>query len=153
MTVLIDIRSWLAPTGPLPHWLGDPVLRRPLLVLIEDDISIAHMYRLQLVSDGFEVLLAGDGAEGLNLISQSRPDLVLLDIRLPRMQGLEVLKSVQADADLARVPVLILSNYGEPGIVQEGLSLGARDYLIKSQTTPVQLSARVREFIPDDLAG
>lgn len=153
MTVLIDFRSWLAPTAPMPFWLGDQSLRRPRLVLIEDDTSIAQMYRLQLVSDGFEVLLAGDGAEGLRLIGQARPDLVLLDIRLPLMQGLDVLKSVQADADLARVPVLILSNYGEPGMVQEGLSLGARDYLIKSQTTPIQLSARVRDFIPNDLAG
>lgn len=153
MTVLIDFRSWPAPAAPMPLWLGDQGLRRPRLVLIEDDTAIAQMYRLQLMSDGFEVLLAADGAEGLLLIGQSRPDLVLLDIRLPRMQGFEVLRTVQADADLARVPVLILSNYGEPAIVQEGLTLGARDYLIKSQTTPIQLSARVRDFIPNDVAG
>lgn len=153
MTLYFDYRSCLPLTAPPPYWLGDFGLRRPRLLLIEDDLAIAQMYRLQLVSDGYEVLLAGDGVEGLKLIGESRPDLVLLDIRLPRMQGLELLRSVQASPEMSRVPVLILSNYGDPGMVHEGLSLGARDYLIKSQTTPVQLSMKVRELVPPQLAS
>ncbi|MDQ6691243.1 MAG: response regulator [Candidatus Dormibacteraeota bacterium] len=152
MTLHLGYRSGPQPVLPFSHWLGDVGVRRPTLVMIEDDLAIAQMYRMQLVMDGYQVLLATDGAAGLKLIDESRPDLVLLDIRLPRMQGLDVLRSVQASDETATIPVLILSNYGEPGMVHEGLRLGARDYLIKSQTTPVQLSMRVRELVPPQLA-
>jgi two-component system, sensor histidine kinase and response regulator len=118
------------------------------VLLIEDDLSIALMYQLQLVSDGYEVELATDGATGLRQVQDAPPDLVLLDIRLPKLPGLDVLRAIAVDPRLAGVPVLILSNYGEPAMVRQGLELGARDYLIKSQTTPIQLSMRLRDYLP-----
>jgi DNA-binding response OmpR family regulator len=120
------------------------------VVLIEDDLAIAQMYQLQLVTDGFQVELATDGATGLRKVQDAPPDLILLDLRLPRLAGLDVLRAISLDPGLVGVPVLILSNYGEPDMVREGLQLGARDYLIKSQTTPIQLSARLRDFLPPD---
>jgi CheY-like chemotaxis protein len=86
---------------------------------------------------------------GLQQVQDAPPDLVLLDIRLPRLPGLDVLRAITLDPGLAGVPVLILSNYGEPSMVKEGLQLGARDYLIKSQTTPIQLSMRLRDYLPE----
>jgi DNA-binding response OmpR family regulator len=118
--------------------------------LIEDDLAIALMYQLQLVTDGYEVELAMDGASGLRHLQDAPPDLVLLDLRLPQLPGLDVLRAIAEDPRLAGVPVLILSNYGEPAMVREGLELGARDYLIKSQTTPFELSMRLRDFLPTD---
>ena len=122
------------------------------VLLIEDDQSIALMYKLQLVADGYGVELATDGVSGLRQAQEVPPDLVLLDLRLPRMAGLDVLRAIFLDPRLVGVPVLILSNYGEPAMVREGLELGARDYLIKSQTTPIQLSMRLRDYLPADKA-
>ena len=133
------------------HRLGARERRKPRIALIEDDVAIAMMYQLQLVVDGYDVVLAADGASGLHLLQESPPDLVLLDLRLPKMPGLDVLRSITVDPRLAGIPVLILSNYGEPSVVREGLGLGARDYLVKSQTTPVQLSTRLREYLPPEL--
>jgi DNA-binding response OmpR family regulator len=123
--------------------------RRPRIALIEDDGAIAVMYRLQLVSDGFDVEIARDGVSGLHVVQESSPDLILLDVRLPRMSGLDVLEAIRQDPRLAAVPVLVLSNYGESDVIDRSLELGARAYLIKSQTTPVELSAKVRELLPD----
>jgi two-component system, sensor histidine kinase and response regulator len=134
----------------LSHHLSARLERKSRVLLIEDDLSIALMYQLQLVSDGYEVELATDGASGLRRLQESPPDLVLLDIRLPSMPGLDVLRAIGLDPRLAGVPVLIFSNYGEPAMVREGLELGARDYLIKSQTTPVQLSMRLRDYLPPE---
>lgn len=120
----------------------------PRVALIEDDLAIATMYRLQLEADGYEVAHATDGATGLHLLQQAPPDLVLLDIRLPQVPGLDVLRLISADPRLAAIPVLILSNYGEPSMIHEGLQLGAREYLVKSQTTPAQLSERLRAYLP-----
>jgi DNA-binding response OmpR family regulator len=133
------------------HGIDARESRKPRVVLIEDDIAIALMYQLQLVGDGFQVELATDGASGLRLVQESPPDLILLDLRLPKLPGLDVLRSISLDPRLAGIPVLILSNYGEPSVVREGLGLGARDYLIKSQTTPVELSLRLRDYLPPEL--
>lgn len=134
--------------GALLHRVSESGRRRPRIAMIEDDQVIATMYRLQLEADGFDVVLAVDGIAGLHLVQERPPDLILLDIRLPGMQGLEVLRTIQGDPRLAHLPVLLLSNYGEPGMIQEGLELGARDYLIKSQTTPVELTVKLRQHLP-----
>jgi DNA-binding response OmpR family regulator len=139
-----------APSPFLYRRLDTGDQRKMRLVLIEDDLAIALMYQLQLVTDGFEVELATDGASGLRKVQDGPPDLILLDLLLPRLQGMDVLRAIGNDPRLAGVPVLILSNYGEPDMVKEGMQLGARDYLIKSQTTPIQLSTRLKEFLPPE---
>ena len=140
--------------SPFPFQRLDSLQRRkPKIALIEDDVAIAMMYQLQLVDDGYDVELATDGASGLRLVQDSPPDLILLDLRLPKLPGLEVLRSIAIDPRVAGIPVLILSNYGEPSVVQEGLGLGAREYLVKSQTTPLDLSTRLREYLPPELLG
>jgi DNA-binding response OmpR family regulator len=147
----LTLLPWPVPAltpSPYLRRLDDGGPRRARVLLIEDDTSIALMYQLQLVNDGYDVELATDGVSGLQRVQDAPPDLVLLDIRLPRLPGLDVLRAITLDPGLAGVPVLILSNYGEPSMVKEGLQLGARDYLIKSQTTPIQLSMRLRDYLP-----
>jgi len=129
-------------------WLDPGDQRRPRILMIEDDLTIATMYRHQLQADGFEIELATDGATGLHRAQSSPPDLVLLDVRLPRMGGIEVLTALVADPRLAAVPVLILSNYSDGAIVREGMALGAREYLVKAQTTPAELAEKIREHLP-----
>ncbi len=144
--------AWLpAASGQSAFWLGAdlslPDQRRRTVLLVEDDVAIANMYRYQLAADGFRVFQAYDGEQGLSSIHDLRPDLVLLDIRLPRLEGFAVLERMQASPSLAAIPVLILSNFAEPAMLERGLALGAVDYLIKSRTTPVQLSMKVRALL------
>ena len=120
--------------------------KRPLILLVEDDHMMAEMYSFQLERDGYQVETVTDGKQGLDAIRRRRPDLVLLDLRLPVMEGFEVLESLANDP--TRPPILILSNYGDSRMASRGLQLGARDYLIKSATTPITLSEKVRSIVP-----
>ena len=116
------------------------------VLLIEDDSALAQMYRVKLERDGYTVDVAGDGEEALGRIGERLPDLIFLDIRLPKMDGLAFLERLR-DSDRTRnIPVVIVSNYSEEELVSRGLQLGALEYLIKSQTTPGQLSQGVPEW-------
>jgi two-component system, cell cycle response regulator len=113
------------------------------VLLIEDDIAAAEMYRLRLVSDGYTVVVAEDGAQGLEMAGSELPDFIYLDIRLPRIDGFEVIERLRANPETARIPVIILSNFGEPEFRDRGLKLGALEFLVKSDTTPSRLSETV----------
>ena len=110
------------------------------VLLIEDDEAAAEMYRLRLAADGYTVLIASDGEQGLRRAVEDRPDLIYLDVRLPKMDGFEVLERLRADVATAAIPVVIVTNYGEPELQQRGLSLGALEFLVKADTTPARLS-------------
>jgi DNA-binding response OmpR family regulator len=119
------------------------------VLFIEDDPTVAQMYKLKLELDGYHVDMAKDGEEGLKLAHELRPDLIFLDIRLPKMDGFEVLEQLRAADDTRHIPVVILSNYGERELVERGLKLGALEYLIKSQTTPANLSRGVEGWLKE----
>jgi DNA-binding response OmpR family regulator len=116
------------------------------VLLVEDDVALAQMYRVKLERDGYAVDVAGDGEAALREIDQSVPDLIFLDIRLPKMDGLSFLERLRQSPRTRNVPVVIVSNYSEEELVSRGLQLGALEYLIKSQTTPGQLSQGVRDW-------
>src|SRR5579859_3507691 len=117
------------------------------VLFIEDDPTVAQMYKLKLELDGYRVLMAKDGEEGLRLATENPPDIVFLDIRLPKMDGFAVLEALRSSEQTRDVPVVILSNYGERELVERGLKLGALEYLIKSQTTPANLSRGVEGWL------
>jgi DNA-binding response OmpR family regulator len=119
------------------------------VLFIEDDAAVAEMYRLKLELDGYTVTIAPDGEHGLKLAKENPPDIIFLDIRLPKMDGFAVLEALRADPTLLHVPVIILSNYGEAELVDRGLKLGALDYLIKAETTPSTLSRGVGKWIKE----
>ena len=108
---------------------------------------MAQMYRLKLELDGYTVDVAADGLTALEKVRASRPDLIFLDLRLPKLDGLGVLERLRADASTAAIPVVILSNWNERELVERGVSLGALDHMIKSQTTPARLSQRLKEWL------
>ena len=105
------------------------------------------MYRLKLELDGYAVDVAGDGITALEKARTLRPDIVFLDLRLPKLDGLAVLERLRADTSTAAIPVVILSNWNERELVERGVSLGALDHLIKSQTTPARLSQRLKDWL------
>jgi DNA-binding response OmpR family regulator len=120
------------------------------VLFVEDDPTVAQMYRLKLELDGYQVIMAKDGEEGLRLAREVDPDIVFLDIRLPKVDGFSVLEGLRAADRTRNVPVVILSNYGEQDLVERGLRLGALEYLIKSQTTPAHLSRGVENWLKEE---
>ena len=126
----------------MDHRDGDEVR----VLLVEDDTALAQMYRVKLERDGYTVQVAGDGEEALKLLDGELPDLIFLDVRLPRMDGLTFLERLRAGDRTKNIPVVIVSNYSEEELVSRGLQLGALDYLIKSQTTPGQLAQGIRDW-------
>jgi DNA-binding response OmpR family regulator len=139
-----------AATLPWGYRVGAGVKRRPRILLVEDDADMAAMYRLQLERDEFEVAVSGDVAGALAMV-RSRPfDALLLDLRLRGGTGFDVLEAVRADDRLAAIPVLVLSNYGDPATVGRALGLGAAGYLVKSVTSPPELAARLRSLLSRD---
>ena len=117
------------------------------VLFVEDDPAVAQMYKLKLELDGYAVDVAGDGVEAVRMATGSPPDLIFLDIRLPKMDGLGVLEALRHDERTREVPVVILSNYSERELVERGLKLGALEYLIKSQTTPAKLAGGVESWL------
>ena len=117
------------------------------VLFVEDDVSVAQMYRLKLELDGYTVEVAGDGLVALEKAKTMHPDIIFLDIRLPKLDGLGVLERLRADPSTAPIPVVILSNWNEKELVERGVKLGALDHLIKSQTTPALLSQRLKGWL------
>jgi DNA-binding response OmpR family regulator len=117
------------------------------VLLVEDDQSVLEMYRLKLELDGYRVSTAVDGEEGLRKAGDLRPDIIFLDIRLPKMDGFEVLRRLRSQETTRQIPVIILSNYGEDDLVARGLRLGAHEYLIKARTTPSSLSEGIDDWL------
>ena len=120
------------------------------IAIIEDDALLAEMYSQKFKKDGYEVVRAGDGEQGLKLIKQEKPNLILLDIMMPKMNGLQVLQAIKADTDeqIRNIPTILLTNLAR-GMhdVNKGLELGAVAHLIKSKVKPVDVVAKVKEVL------
>ena len=129
------------------HQLSDARESVVRVLLVEDDPEVAQMYRLKLELDGYSVQVAGDGVEALQSATNDPPDILFLDIRLPKMDGLGVLEVLREDERTRNLPVVILSNYSERELVDRGLKLGALDFLIKSQTTPARVAGGVPAWL------
>jgi CheY-like chemotaxis protein len=119
------------------------------VLLIEDDPAVLEMYRMKLELDGYRVNVAVDGEEGIERATELKPDIIFLDIRLPKKDGFEVLQALRQNEDTAAIPVIMLSNYGEKELVDRGLKLGAHEFLIKAQTTPSSLSEGIGEWLKE----
>lgn len=119
--------------------------RKLRVLLVEDDLVIAEMYRAQLEHDGYEVQLATTGRSGFAMINAIAPDIVLLDVLLPDWNGFDLM-SEMSKLDV-RPPIVILSNYGDPAMVDHGVSLGAIEYLVKSRVDPGQVSRSIPAWI------
>ncbi len=117
------------------------------VLLVEDDKMILDMYTLKFTQEGYEVTQAENGKDGLELAKKINPDIVLLDIILPQMDGFTVLKNLKADPKMKDIPVVLLTNLGQDGDVKKGIELGAVDYLIKANFTPSQVVDKVKSVI------
>jgi two-component system alkaline phosphatase synthesis response regulator PhoP len=113
------------------------------ILLVEDEISFRTIYQDMLDSGGFQVLAAADGEAGLQMALSQKPDLVLLDLNLPKLHGFEVLKSIRENKTTNGMPVIILTVQGSDKDIKKGAELGATDYLIKGMCTPMETFKRI----------
>ncbi len=113
------------------------------ILLVEDEEIIIDLLQRKLSREGYEVSTARDGEECLRVIRGIKPDLVLLDIIMPKMGGLEVLEEMQKDVDLNKIPVIVISNSGQPVELDRAQRFGARDWLVKTQFDPQEVIDKV----------
>jgi len=120
------------------------------ILIIEDDPFLGGILKHKLTAAGLETELIADGAMGLDAISRSKPDLILLDIILPTMNGYEILESKQQNPDIKDIPVIVVSNSGQPVEISRILSLGVKDYVVKAQFDPEEVLFKVRSHLQEE---
>ena len=117
------------------------------VLIVEDDPILQKAIQDYLKSDGFEVEVASDGEEGLQMAKTKNPELILLDIILPKLNGFEVLKAVKADEKIQKVPIILLTNLGGMNDVEKALALGASTYLVKSDYSMGEISQKIKDTL------
>lgn len=117
------------------------------IALCEDDQFISNMYVTKLQLSGFEIHHAEDGEAGVAMIKEIKPDLILLDILMPKKSGFEVLEEIKADPTTKDIPVILLTNLSQKEDVDRGLQLGAKDYLIKAHFTPREVVEKINKVL------
>jgi len=117
------------------------------ILIVEDDKFLRELIGQKLIKEGYKTTEAIDGEDGMKKIKEEKPDLVLLDLILPGIDGFEVLSRIKDDPAFSKIPVIILSNLGQKDDVEKGLKLGAVDYLIKAHFTPGEIIDKIKKAI------
>ena len=117
------------------------------ILVIEDDVFLRRIISRKLLKEGYSVIEAIDGEKGLKTVKEEKPDLVLLDLVLPEMDGFEVLGKIKKDPVVSEIPVIVLSNLGEKNDIERGLKAGAADYLVKAHFTPGEIINRIEAVL------
>jgi DNA-binding response OmpR family regulator len=123
---------------------------RKLIVLVEDEEILSNLLIQKLEKNGFEVKSALDGETGLNLILETKPDLVLLDMLLPKLGGIGILEKLAEQKILPALPVIVISNSGQPVEIDRALQMGVRDYLIKINFNPDEVMEKVHKVMSSE---
>ena len=117
------------------------------ILLAEDDLQLIDMYKKKFELEGFDVTLAEDGKKTLAILEEERPDIVLLDIMMPEINGIEVLKNIRENDETKDLLVIILTNLSNESTAEEIYRYGATDYLVKAELTPIQVVDKVKEIL------
>lgn len=121
--------------------------KKSKILIIEDDVFLSNIYNKKFFNNGYEVILASDGKKGLSLAKQKKPDIILLDIMLPIMNGFEVLEEIRKDDEIKDTPVIMLTNINEQDEIKRGYNLGIKDYIIKTFITPGDIAEKVKKYL------
>lgn len=117
------------------------------VLLVEDDEMLNAMYKAKFEKEGYAVVTAFNGSEGLKMALANHPDIVLLDIIMPKMDGFAALKKMQKNDSTKAIPVILLTNLGQEEDIKKGKELGAADYFIKANHTPQEVVEKVQKLI------
>jgi DNA-binding response OmpR family regulator len=116
-------------------------------LLVEDDAFLSELYSTKFKLEGFEVLAALDGEKGLELAQKKNPDIILLDLILPKINGFVVLENLKKNQDTKDIPVILLTNLSQKGDIDRGLQMGAQDYLIKAHFMPSEVVQKIKQVL------
>lgn len=120
------------------------------ILLVEDDPFLSDIYSTKLERVGYDVENAWDGQAVFKVLQQVTPDLILLDVVLPKMDGFEVLTKLKSDPETAKIPVIMLTNLGQKEDIERGFNLGAVDYLIKANFIPSEIIDKIQLFLSNN---
>ena len=119
------------------------------ILIVEDDKFVRDLYQHEFEKSGYDIKVAEDGEIALKAVKESKLDCILLDVMLPKVDGLEVLRRIKEDSATKNIPVMILSNLGQDEIIRQALQIGAKAYIVKSLYTPSQVVNEIRGLIGD----
>jgi len=114
------------------------------ILLIEDEEMLANMYEVKFKNEGFDLVKALDGAQGLEMAKTIKPDFILLDIIMPKVDGFSVLKSLKEEESTKDIPVMMLTNLGQDEDIERGKQMGSVGYLVKANITPAEVVESVK---------
>ncbi|MBU0546593.1 MAG: response regulator [Patescibacteria group bacterium] len=117
------------------------------ILLIEDEKIMVDILQRKLTKEGYDISVANNGKEGLRVMKEINPDLILLDIIMPEMSGFEVMEEMRKDSKLNKIPLIVISNSGQPVEINRVKKLGAEDWLIKTEFDPQEVLEKVRKQI------
>lgn len=123
------------------------------VAIIEDDMAIVQMYRTKFENEGYEVATAPDGISGLELIATEKPDIVLLDLMMPNMNGLDMLQRLRNQPGGREAKVVVLTNMGDTETATKVYKMAADDYIVKAEMTPKQVSERIKALLARGAEG
>lgn len=121
-------------------------MNRKRILVVDDEIYIVHILEFTLTMEGYDVVTAADGDEALRKVEEDRPDLVVLDIMMPRMDGYEVCRRLREEEETRDLPVILLSAKGRPIDRETGMEVGANDYIVKP-FSPRRLLEKIRDLL------
>ena len=119
------------------------------ILLIEDDSFLVDIYTTKFKQAGFQISVAEQGSEAFESIQKAPPDIILLDVVLPHIDGWDILKKLQEQETTRDIPVFVLSNLGQKEEIEKGLRLGAKKYLIKAHYTPSEIVEEIEKFLKE----
>lgn len=126
------------------------MLAGKVIALVEDDLALLEMYSERIKAEGATVIQAIDGEDALAKIKESKPHIVLLDMMMPKLNGLEVLAKLKEDPDVSSIPVIILTALNDESKRQAGMSAGAIDYIVKADVLPSDVIAKISKALENE---
>jgi len=118
------------------------------ILVVEDDRFYGNICKVKLSKEGYNVAVMNNGAWALKAIAEKKPDLILLDLVMPEMDGFETLKAIKSDPSSAKIPVIVLTNLGQPEDIKKAMDLGAIDYMVKTIIPIQKMVEKVRSHLP-----
>lgn len=118
-----------------------------VVLIVEDDTLLAKMYESKLRHEGLDVVIAPDGETGLSVALHTKPSLILLDVMMPKLSGIDMLQELRKDAWGHNVPVIILSNLSEKDEGERARELGVKEYLVKASLTPAEIAMKIKSYL------
>jgi DNA-binding response OmpR family regulator len=116
------------------------------VLIVEDDAMISNMYKIRIEQEGYQVVTAEDGSQGLETAIREKPDMILLDVMMPQIDGFSVLRELRLKEAFKKTPIIMLTNLGTTEDVEKGQKYGATDYLVKANLTPATICAEVTKY-------